>query len=85
MNERQALLSKQQASNERIKIAGIKGQELQLQKELEEEKCIIYAYKHPENGNIIIENILAGSLINNKKTKRIVEGVYTVAEVKANK
>lgn len=85
LNERKELLLKQQASNEKLKLARIKSEELQLQKDLEKEKRITYAYKHPNNGNVIMVNILAGRLIQNTRHQRLIEESYTISRGESKK
>jgi hypothetical protein len=82
-DERKTLLVKQQAYQEEQRLAKMqadaKARELQLQLEITERARLDKLYQQPQNGNVMMVNILGGELRRDKRTARLVEASYVIA------
>ncbi|WP_029406857.1 hypothetical protein [Thiomicrorhabdus sp. Milos-T2] len=85
--ERQALLLKQQKYNEEQRVirmkAAAKERELQLKRDIAEKKRLDALYNNPENGNVIMVNILGGDYKSGKRHYNIMEDTYQIARGEA--
>lgn len=81
--ERQALLLKQQQYEEEQRAIRMKAnareRELELQREIAEKKRLDALYSNPQNGNVLMVNILGGNYKYGKRVKRVLEETYQIA------
>ncbi|MDX1352712.1 MAG: hypothetical protein R3254_06845 [Thiomicrorhabdus sp.] len=81
--ERQALLLKQQKYEEEQRAIRMKAQaeqrKLELQQEIAEKQRLDRLYSDPQNGNVVMLNILGGNYQYGKKTKHVLEESYEIA------
>lgn len=85
--ERKALLLKQQKYQEeqraiRMKAAA-KERELELKRDIAEKKRLDALYNNPQNGNVIMVNILGGDFKSGKRHYHIMEDTYQIARGEA--
>ena len=82
-NEREKLLLQQQKYREEQRLAQIeanaRAQELQHQRHMAEQKRLQALYDNPVNGNVVMLNILGGTYIYGKRSKKIKEETYQIA------
>ncbi|GAB6069452.1 hypothetical protein JCM30760_05490 [Thiomicrorhabdus hydrogeniphila] len=81
--ERQALLLKQQQYEEEQRTIRIKAaaeqRKLQQQQDMAERARLEKLYNQPQNGNVIMINLLGGNYLRGKTVKRVVEESYQIA------
>jgi len=87
--ERKALLLKQQKYQEeqraiRMKAAA-KERQLRLKREIAEKERLDTLYSNPENGNVVMVNILGGQYKYRKKVKNVVEDTFQIARGETKK
>lgn len=89
VEERQALLLKQQQYREEQRLVKIKAdaqaRELQIQQEMAETQRLERLYSHPQDGNVIMVNLLDGEYRYGKDSKRLMEATYQVARGETKK
>ncbi|QKI89899.1 hypothetical protein [Thiomicrorhabdus xiamenensis] len=79
---KELLLREQQIRAERSKaqqIANNQARELELQRQIEEQKRLDKLYAAPQNGNVIRVNIMGGSFQRDKQHYKIMPQSYTLA------
>jgi len=87
--ERQSLLLKQQQYEEEQRVirmkAAAKERQLELKREIAEKKRLDALYSNPENGNVIMLNILGGQYKYGKRVKNVLEETYQIARGETKK
>ncbi|WP_127471097.1 hypothetical protein [Thiomicrorhabdus aquaedulcis] len=82
-DERKTLLVKQQAYQEEQRLAkqqaDAKARELSLQLEIAERARLEKLYQQPQNGNVMMVNVLEGQYRSGKRQLRLVEASYLIA------
>ncbi|WP_019556990.1 hypothetical protein [Thiomicrorhabdus arctica] len=83
VEERQALLLKQQQYREEQRLVQMKAdaeaRKLRIQQEMVESRRLEKLYNHPQDGNVIMVNLLGGEYRHGKRSKRLMEATYQVA------
>jgi len=81
--ERESLLLQQQKYNEEQRIIRMKAaaeqRKLEQQQEIAERARLEKLYNQPQNGNVIMINLLGGDYLRGKTVKRVVEESYQIA------
>ena len=65
--------------------AAAKERELELKREIAEKKRLDTLYSNPENGNVIMVNILGGQYKYGKRVKNVLEDTYQIARGETKK
>ncbi len=82
-DERKSLLLKQQQYREEQRLVQMKAnaeaRQLRIQQEMAESRRLEKLYSHPQNGNVIMVNLLGGQYHHGKRVKRLMEASYQVA------
>ncbi len=89
VEERQSLLLKQQQYRKEQRLVQIKAdaetRQLKIQQEMAESKRLEKLYNHPQDGNVIMVNLLGGEYRHGKRSKRLMEATYQVARSETKK
>jgi len=87
--ERQALLLKQQKYQEEQRLVRMKEEakerQLQLKRDIAEKKRLDALYNNPQNGNVVMVNILGGQYKYGKRLKNVLEDTYQIARGETKK
>ena len=87
--ERQSLLLKQQQYREEQRLVQMKAdaeaRQLRIQQEMAETKRLEKLYSQPQDGNVMMVNILGGEYRYGKRSKLLMEATYQVARGESKK
>ena len=87
--ERQSLLLKQQQYREEQRLVQMKAdaeaRKLRIQQEMVESRRLEKLYRQPQNGNVVMVNLLGGEYRHGKHSKHLMEASYQVARGETKK